>query len=341
MPNANKSLKIALSIVLGFIAVLFLYTILSIDFGSDDEIFEVKVYFFNPSTNEIEYETRNIILDMDSAEKTMVGSVYAEFNSGPTSKHLIKALNDDKVKTNKIKVAKPMGIPFDFHTRSNKVEVFVSKEYKELSPTEELIFRTTLVYTLTELPFVKEVEILVQNGDIIENIVQKNDKKLGALNRDNVLLMPKITSDQAIAKRVVLYFPNKDLTGLEKETRIIQIPSMGKAAEEKTILEELLMKGPESDKLTNLFPSDIKIEISTTDERICYINLSASLDTKFQLNEKAKDLLIYSIVNTLTLSDSNIKKVQFFVNNEKTGVNSQPYEKDESYIVRSMDEDLY
>lgn len=337
MLNLEKNLKRA-AIVLIVLVILFIsYVLIFTDRNIPEDSLEVDIYFLNPSTNEIETEKRYI---KNQDNPSMVVDIYNEFYKGPENPNLVKTFPTD------VSIAKDVSLRSPIDAVDNKegkvtARIVFSEEYSNLSPADEIIFRTSLVYTLTELPFIKDVEILVLEDNLEKNIVQTNGSPIGPMNRDNVQISPEITSERVVRKQIELYFANESLTGLVSELRYIEIvsPSDSSSAEQLAILEELI-KGPKSDDLVNLYPSNLSIiDVNTTGDKTCYIDFNINIENRPQVNPKVNNLLLYSIVNTLALpKDSNVKKVQFLVNGEKTSTNI-PFEPDTNYII-GYDESL-
>lgn len=352
MFTPGKWLRAAAIAIVSLIIIFGLFTFFNYKIGEEDSnTINTKIYFLNPTTYSLEYENRSISKlvksengevkakeDTDFVEEVL----YELIITGPKSANLVKTFPQE------LKIAREVTLFSTYGeggaTSKNKtVEIVFSKEYKDLSPAAEILLRGSLVYTLTELDFVKNVEIFIENGEAEERLTQANNQIMGPMNRDNVLLSPNITSDSVIRKQVILYFANKEMTGLVPEVRLIEVPSPLDSSEEKAILEQL-RKGPSSKDLIGLIPSDIKInDVNTTTDKTCYIDLSSVPETsRGMYNETIQKLTLYSIINTLTIPDKNVKRVQFLINGEKVSNLNQAYEKDESLIIKTnikQDED--
>ena len=84
---------------------------------------------------------------------------------------------------------------------------------------------------------------------------------------------------------------------------------------ERYVVEQLI-KGPESDSLKNVIPSDTKIRDISTADGICYVDLSSEFVTKQSGTEKDGIAAVYSIVNSLGEMET-VNKVQFLIEGEK------------------------
>lgn len=320
--------------IMGIIMLLMvLLSIFYIVKAPDQESFPAKIYFLNPATNELEYEIRNIAYQEG---RLMVSDVYNEMLKGPESKHLVTTFPADITDDVRANIVVPVdNYTFDFNMKNNKIELAFPNAYRDLSTADEILFRASLVYTLTELPFVSGVEIFVLNGENKEVIQKADGTPLGMLNRDNLRVTPNITSEIVTIKRVELFFPNKELTGLVKEYRNIQIHLSSQTSTEKAILEEII-KGPKTDGLITLFPADVVISDIKLESKICYVDFASPIDTKTQTDTAKQELLLYSIVNSLILNDTVTEKVQILINGERADFSSKPYEKNEDIIIKNI-----
>lgn len=151
---------------------------------------------------------------------------------------------------------------------------------------------------------------------------------------DNVKPIPPVPEE--ITSTVKLYFADKNKLAVENRT--INTKDM---VFEKVIVEELI-KGPRNKTLVSTIPNDtvlLSIETFDTDD-ICYVNFSRSYIENEKWEELGEDLIIWSIVNSLTQLDT-IQKVQILVEGEKIDyVHSeyslnQPFSRNEDIVQKS------
>lgn len=188
--------------------------------------------------------------------------------------------------------------------------VDVSSEYYQMSDTEEIICRSSLVWTLTSLDFVEGISITIEGNPLLNS----DGTEYGTLNRKNVIIDGDISAETTEYAILKLYFANKEGTDLSVEERVVEVNT--NQAREKTILEQLIA-GPEEKGHTRTIPAETKIrDITTTGDGTCYVNLSTDFVTKHIGGEKEELLTIYSIVNSLCELDT-IEKVQFLIEGEK------------------------
>lgn len=256
----------------------------------------VDIFFYNPESKIIEAEGRLI---KKGSNEEMLESILGEFLAGPKNSNL------SKVVPSNLKI-----IETNLLNNPNRLKVNFSKEYNELSPVQEITLRSTLVWTLTGLEFIKDIEICVEGVPIMPS----NNEFLSFSNRQNIILNPQIEASSKIKSLVsLLYFKEVDKNRLKAEKRVITYDANLK--KEKFIIQAL-MSGPTDSDLEKTIPDEIKIRDIEVDEGVCFIDFSTEFEQKIPQNEEMEQMVIYSIVNSLTqLND--ISKVQFLVEGKK------------------------
>ena len=190
------------------------------------------------------------------------------------------------------------------------VTVDFSEEYLQMNDLEETICRSSVVWTLTSLDFVKNVRILVE-GEPLKN---QNGEAYAIFNRDNVWIDTEISAETTGYAILTLYFANAEGTDLVAEERVVEVNA--NQTREKTVLEQLIA-GPEEKGSVATIPVGTKIkDVTTTDDGTCYVNLSQEFVLKHTGGEREELLTIYSIVNSLCELDQ-IDRVQFLVEGKK------------------------
>ncbi|WP_317367423.1 GerMN domain-containing protein [uncultured Tyzzerella sp.] len=258
----------------------------------NNNIKNIKIYYYDKINNNISYEQRKIHLKKED----IVNVIFKEMQISPKSTNL------------KSTIPKDLSI-LNANITDYTLNINLSNNYNNLSNVEKLLFRSSFVWTITETPFVNNVKILV------DGIEQKYSDNIEYLNRSNIILNPTISPDKIEKEKVVLYFANKN-NKLVKEIRNIAVKQ--NKSMELHIVEELI-KGSTSDDTIKVIPSETKIRNIKTEDNICYVDLSSDFMSKMYVNEKMQNLSIYSIVNSLT-NLNNVNKVQFLINGEKINI---------------------
>lgn len=97
--------------------------------------------------------------------------------------------------------------------------VDVSSSYLALDNAQEVVCRSAIVWTLTSLDMIDNVELTVE-GRSLRN---QQGKEIGVMNRENVRIdgdVPAETTEYAILK---LYFTNADGTDFQIEDRVVEV----------------------------------------------------------------------------------------------------------------------
>ena len=167
-----------------------------------------------------------------------------------------------------------------------------SREYYDMEPVAEKLFRGALVWTLTDLEFINGVEILVDNESLNNSIGIPFDMQ----SRANIDIRPEI-SPHRIANRVTtLYFADETGTRLLPEERVIEF-NLDLPAEQ-FIMEQVIV-GP---RLEGRYPTvhpEVRILDVRNDGDICFINLSADFLIRSLSPSVSDEVIVYSVVNSL------------------------------------------
>ncbi|MGL4361924.1 MAG: GerMN domain-containing protein [Cellulosilyticaceae bacterium] len=255
----------------------------------------IKVYFYNTSSGLVEAEKIKITHEPDApSEKKMLAVLEALYkkpqNGNQVSKNLELHIKDASLKE---RVAY---IVFD-------------EEYNSLSAEVQMTNRVSIVYSLTELDFIDAVEFYI--GD--KPLTTSYGKKVGQVSREDMLISALNTNPATITQTIVLYFPKENEEKLYKEERTINVN--GNAPLEEYVIAELV-KGPTTKGLLPTIPPDTRIDEIRSQELVCQVDLSYNFKAAQVTGSMQEELIIYSIVNSLTeLPD--IQKVMFLMDGKK------------------------
>ena len=118
----------------------------------------------------------------------------------------------------------------------------------------------------------------------------------------------EITEEQLRQTIVSLYFLDTQTNELVPEARLIDIKEMMSAPYEKLV--NLLIEGPKSEKSVKLIPDNTRLLQNYLEGDCLVLDFSAEFLNYDKEDEKGKENLINSIVNTLTeLSEINEVKI--------------------------------
>ena len=203
-----------------------------------------------------------------------------------------------------------------------------SKEYKQLSPTEEVLIRAAIAKTVLQSEACSLVSFTIDTQPLLTH----DGTLVGSMSADSFMENPGKQINSSVEATLTLYFSNKTGTGLVKETRNVHYST--NISMEKLIMEQLI-EGPKKSNATATVPSGTKLISVSVVEGVCYVNLSDSF--KNQNAEVNEEIVLYSIVNSLT-ELQGVSKVQISVNGSTDGKLrytydlSKMYERDTIYI---------
>ena len=192
---------------------------------------------------------------------------------------------------------------------SGMLDIDFNAVYNTMSMGDKLTFKSAVVYTFTSLDFIDYVRITVDGSPL----KMTNGQSVGNIGREDILMDGNISAEPTNYEILTLYFKNSDGSRLGTEIREVEVNPNQPI--ERYVVEQLI-KGPESDSLKNVIPSDTKIRDISTADGICYVDLSSEFVTKQSGTEKDGIAAVYSIVNSLGEMET-VNKVQFLIEGEK------------------------
>lgn len=186
-----------------------------------------------------------------------------------------------------------------------KVVLRFTESYNQLTAIEEMICRSSIVKSLTELVEVESVEFY------IGSVPYKNadGTMMGSMGSDDVVLDFSTATEEPKATTVTLYFSDEEAMYLVP----VQVDVTLKAEDqlEATVLN-LLIAGPTVEGLYATIPPETKIKNIYTNDGICYVDLSEEFVTKHSGGSTGETMTVFSIVNSLCELPT-ITKVQFLI----------------------------
>lgn len=122
-------------------------------------------------------------------------------------------------------------------------------------------------------------------------------------------------SDDEIRKTIIsLYFKNIETNSLIAEAKCIDVKDLYK--DPYTYLINLLIAGPESEKLESAIPEGTKVNSCTLKGNTVYVDLSKEFIDNAPSGIDEESMVIYSIVNTLT-ELNEVSEVKLIINGEE------------------------
>ena len=154
------------------------------------------------------------------------------------------------------------------------------------------------------------VAILIGVGYFIyNNIKNKNNEIIS-----EYIPQEEITEKQLRQTVVKLYFGNNENYNLVPEIKKIDSKELIKDPYNKLI--NLLIKGPQNENLIKLIPEGTNLINSEIKDDILFLNFSKEFIENQNLGKEKEELILKSIVNTIT-ELTEINKVVFLIEGEK------------------------
>ena len=283
--------------VLAFIAVY----LFNLNAGDSANI-TARIYF-RTDANTVDYEEYPVRIQ-DNNE--MAREVLSKFIEGPKNVNLHKTMPAD-LRINSLTLRT---VP-DRATDSVFVINF-SPEYYNMSPEDEMFFRATLTWTMTQLDFINNIEFQV-DGKGVNNSV---GMPMGLQNQQNIDIYAVLAPVNTVRKTVKLYFADKAGSRLLPEERAIDVNPDQPL--EKFIVEEIIA-GPHVDGHYATVSPDVKVVDVQRAEGICFVNLSSDFINKGPAAAVTDEAAVYSIVDSLT-EVMGVRKVQFLIDSVNVGM---------------------
>lgn len=122
-------------------------------------------------------------------------------------------------------------------------------------------------------------------------------------------------SDDEIRKTIIsLYFKNIETNALVAEAKCIDVKELYK--EPYTYLINMLIRGPENEKLESAIPEGTKVNSCNLKGNTLYVDLSKEFIDNAPSGIDEESMVVYSIVNTLT-ELNEVSGVKFLINGEE------------------------
>ena len=158
--------------------------------------------------------------------------------------------------------------------------------------------------------FIISVILIVVIGYFaIKYVKQKKNNEI----QNEYVPQEEISDEQSRETIVSLYFTDKETNMLKPEARLVNVKELIQSP--YNVLIELLIQGPKNDKLKSVIPENTKLLNSSLDGECLTLDFSSELLNYNKENDKGKENLINSIVNTVT-ELNEVNKVKFLVNGQ-------------------------
>jgi len=264
-----------------------------------------------------------------SNSETKVEVHEYEIQSISLDEQLQELLNCLSTVPDKLEYKAPLSMGFQllgFNREESTVRMDVDAAYLKLPATTEVLVRAAIVRTLTQLEDVRYVGITVEGNPLYDSIGQP----VGWMSAEEFIDNDGNEINTYELTKIKLYFADESgeklIATYREKYYSTNIPM------ERFVVEELIA-GP-SGQVEGIYPSvnsATKLVNIMTKDGICYVNLDESFLTP--MNNVAKELAIYSLVNSL-VELSNVNKVQILINGEiPTNFTNTIFERNLDYVI--------
>ena len=143
----------------------------------------------------------------------------------------------------------------------------------------------------------------------------KPDNSSNTLNQLSEYTPAQEFSDDEIRKTIIsLYFKNIETNSLIAEAKAIDVKKLYQ--DPYTYLINMLITGPESEKLESAIPEGTKVNSCTLKGNTVYVDLSKEFIDNAPSGITAESIIVYSIVNTLT-ELNEVSGIKILINGEE------------------------
>ncbi len=282
------------------ISVLILLLVLALAFFLKEEpvtqtdseavLVDVDIYLLNDTESSLVTEKKSV--------KTYDGKDLLE--------NVVKGLIEGPANTKNVAIAEKETKVNSITKLNGDVTVDFSREFLSGDKNKETLAVYAVVKTLSQLSGVSRVKVTVDG----EALVGADSKVLDFLSGEDI----NMEKDESVeSKYVTLYFPQEDETTIDKEIRTLKITDNQPL--EYHIVSELI-KGPQQARNKPVLSADTSVISAETTDGICFVNFNQNFMAKNPKNDKRDRAIIYSIVNSLTESES-VTGVQLLVEGKK------------------------
>lgn len=212
-------------------------------------------------------------------------------------------------KDNKNFTLKPDALPIlRYEISSDIVNIYFTKQYYDMSNSDEILYRAGLVKTLTQIDGIKYIQIYV------DGIIAQNDDGtvVGLLSKEDFVDDSNNGVGVVEWKDITLYYANKtgDKLVAKKET----VAYTKNVSLEKMVMEKLI-RGTTDTTLSSTLPSGMKLLSISVSENVCYVNLDQTFIN--EMVNVSSEVEVYSVVNSLC-AIKGVDSVRIMINGDNT-----------------------
>ncbi len=193
-----------------------------------------------------------------------------------------------------------------FSINDDVVQISVDENYKDLSPTTEVLTRAAIVRTLTQIDGISYVSMKMGGAELTDH----TGAVINAMKADQFVDNAGNEINTYENVELTLYFAAENGKHLRKAIRSVEYNS--NISLERVVIESLI-GGPIGEGLYPTINPNTKIISVAVKDKICYVNLSGDfLNQQYSI---LPEVTIYSLVNSL-IELEGVNKVQISIDGD-------------------------
>ncbi len=207
----------------------------------------------------------------------------------------------------------PENVAFNGYERGiDALRIDFSKEYYDLSNTQEVLLRAAVVKTFSQVPGVTKVMITVEK----EQLKDLEGEPVPAMDANSFIDTKEGGINSYQYATLELYFAGGEDDKLAKEMRNLHYSS--NMVLERVVVEQLI-KGPEEEGLYPIFAGDVRVQNLYIQNGICTITFNAAAQQQPAENTPDPETALYAIVNSICATCDDITGVRFEIEGNEDG----------------------
>ena len=197
-----------------------------------------------------------------------------------------------------------------FSINDDVVQISVDEDYKDLSPTTEVLTRAAIVRTLTQIEGISYVSMKMGDKELTDH----TGAVINAMKADQFVDNAGNEINTYENVELTLYFAAENGKHLRKAVRSVEYNS--NISLERVVIENLI-SGPIGEGVYPTINPNTKLISVAVKDKICYVNLSEDfLNQQYSI---LPELTVYSLVNSL-IELNGVNKVQISIDGNVNAV---------------------
>ncbi|MCR4777469.1 MAG: GerMN domain-containing protein [Lachnospiraceae bacterium] len=251
-----------------------------------------RIYCINNGITKVAYEVKEVKAD---SVTDYIDLLFKELKADPSDVTLRKAIPDEVTIR-------------DYSLENGELTVNFESNYQLITGIEEILRRTAIVKTLTQIDGVDYVAFTAGGQPLMDSA----GLPIGFMESGDFIDNTGGETNYLQTVTITLYFANEEGNGLVTSRH--QVEFDGTISLENLVVRQLIAGPlPEETGMQSAMPHGTIINKVTKKDGICYLDLNGMFLE--DLPGVTDEVVVYSIVNSLA-EISGISKVQFMVNGE-------------------------